>query len=645
MRVLAGLTTRDDDPDLVELPSHMSKRRYYGRHCYEQGYIIKVDDKGNFGSMSNYKVRPDYQAEDKAPSAVVSWQTFLSVWARKFPKMLIRPPCQDVCADCVVIKNSFRMTQKVKRVRENIRLLSEDTGDRGRADESGSDDDDDEFEVPLCQLITDHLSKEAEIAAKEADLLSSIRNIEGLCEKDEDIILKAHTHVLQAQVMRSFFQQKVKDAKTDRAEGIPLLQRRLCLVIDYCQNLEFPRVGAEQPGETYYLSPLWNYLFGAVDVSGEEDHLTAFCYPEGQAKKGANSVVSLVWKWLVSQGLCKEGEPANELNICADNCPGQNKNKTVVKFCNFLVEAGFFKKVNLIFLVKGHTKNPCDRMFNALKMTYRTSNIYTYSDLISNLSTHRDVTVVPCEAGPDFQDWETHLNEIYQTKPVEKVTDYHLFEFGNSRNHRVINCYKQVGSDPENPEVPDKPDHEAVSVIARKQLKLFNKPEEKLDRELLIKSMIAVGPKDLEAPGVSAIKKVEIWDEWFKISDKADWMSKEDEWQKWCPKPTEEERAKVKDDRDKRKKMREEEKKAVEAEDTENMADAAEEEAIIPSDDEEEEEDVHVNQIASHSSPNSNSYQSPARSGTRRAAGSASTPNTRSPTKKREKRNADIEVL
>ena len=90
--------------------------------------------------------------------------------------------------------------------------------------------------------------------------------------------------------------------------------------------------------------------------------------------------------------------------------------------------------------------------------------------------------------------------------------------------------------------------------------------------------------------------------------------------------------------------MREEERRAVDII-------AAEEEGMIPSDDDDDdEEDEHITRIAgctsTHSAlPYASSYQSPARSGTRRAAGSASTPNTRSPTKKREKRNADVEVI
>ena len=72
------------------------------------------------------------------------------------------------------------------------------------------------------------------------------------------------------------------------------------------------------------------------------------------------------------------GEKINKLNVIMDNCGGQNKNGTVLKMAAYFVERGCFNRVNLIFLVKGHTKNDCDRMFNRLKIRWLKSNVYTF---------------------------------------------------------------------------------------------------------------------------------------------------------------------------------------------------------------------------------------------------------------------------
>jgi hypothetical protein len=43
-----------------------------------------------------------------------------------------------------------------------------------------------------------------------------------------------------------------------------------------------------------------------------------------------------------------------------DNCGGQNKNKFVLSLATLYVELDYYKQVNIIFLVAGHTKNAAD---------------------------------------------------------------------------------------------------------------------------------------------------------------------------------------------------------------------------------------------------------------------------------------------
>jgi hypothetical protein len=87
---------------------------------------------------------------------------------------------------------------------------------------------------------------------------------------------------------------------------------------------------------------------------------------------------------------------------------------------------GFFSKVSVVlFLVKGHTKNPCDHLFDALKRFYSAQNIETFEDLIEILNQSEDV--VATEVTPeDFHDWATMFKGLYSDFP--KVLKYHLFE-------------------------------------------------------------------------------------------------------------------------------------------------------------------------------------------------------------------------
>ena len=76
-----------------------------------------------------------------------------------------------------------------------------------------------------------------------------------------------------------------------------------------------------------------------------------------------NNVCSLIMKTLSDLNLLRGNEAGKELNIVFDNCTGQNKNNTVLRLVPFLVEMGFFEKVNFVFLVVGHTKNAADNPF------------------------------------------------------------------------------------------------------------------------------------------------------------------------------------------------------------------------------------------------------------------------------------------
>jgi folylpolyglutamate synthase/dihydropteroate synthase len=111
-------------------------------------------------------------------------------------------------------------------------------------------------------------------------------------------------------------------------------------------------------------------------------------------KKGANNVASLVVKTLTRLNLLRE-DSVGELNIIFDNCSGQNKNNTVLKLAAWLKAMGYFRRVNFIFLVVGHTKNAADRLFNSLKHEYRKQDIFTMEVLIRKLSASDCVTVIP----------------------------------------------------------------------------------------------------------------------------------------------------------------------------------------------------------------------------------------------------------
>jgi hypothetical protein len=143
---------------------------------------------------------------------------------------------------------------------------------------------------------------------------------------------------------------------------------------------------------------------------------------EGDAKKGGNSVASMLWKMFSMKGLL--GRTANEINLVFDNCAGQNKNRMVYRMLFFMVKLKICRVARAIFLVKGHTKNDCDRMFNLMKYDYRKVDCYSPPELIEIANRHPHVQAVAMDT-EEFKDWDELENKMIDK--MEGVKKNHVF--------------------------------------------------------------------------------------------------------------------------------------------------------------------------------------------------------------------------
>jgi len=166
------------------------------------------------------------------------------------------------------------------------------------------------------------------------------------------------------------------------------------------------------------------------------EHMHCQVYTEAEGKKGVNNVASLNIKTLQVINVLREDSVGGELNIVFDNCTGQNKNNTVLKLPAWLVQCGYFLEVNFIFLVVGHTKNAADRLFNLLKKDYRKKNIYTFNELIENLSASSSVTVYPAEAA-DFLPYNKLLGRLYKDLTGNVKTN-HIFSCRSGNDDEIV---------------------------------------------------------------------------------------------------------------------------------------------------------------------------------------------------------------
>eukprot|EP00536_Pseudo-nitzschia_multiseries_P019136 jgi/Psemu1/59156/gm1.59156_g len=168
--------------------------------------------------------------------------------------------------------------------------------------------------------------------------------VERKTRKNNKILMGASLHVKQGADQRQVYSMKIKEAHHDYLHTVQHSEPRCTLVVDYCQNAQLPNLGATQPGNTYYMTPLTIAILGIVDCSLEGGSLDAFAYHEGIGGKGGDNVASMIVILLKHKGWMKENEVGGELTVLMDNCGGQNKNNHVLRLANLLVEAGYFKK-------------------------------------------------------------------------------------------------------------------------------------------------------------------------------------------------------------------------------------------------------------------------------------------------------------
>jgi len=327
-------------------------------------------------------------------------------------------------------------------------------------------------------------------------------------EEREEIIVQAALHVEMAKQQRMLFNLKKQQSKDDHHKPWAENSNKVwTFVADYAQNMYIPNFAQEQPGETYYYSPMNAYVFGVACTGYTPTQLVAHVYLEDQGGKGSNNVASLLYKELDGRGIIgREATtpPAKEINFVFDNCGGQNKNKTVLRMMPWLVARGATLVARAIFLVRGHTKNDCDRLFNLMKQQYRKKNAFTPQQLLENMK-HPDATVArvnPRERTPTFRDWVAWQNQ-FMTKTIKDTRKYHIFTCDKSKDPNALYCSTHYGSD-----------EETKIAIVKKE---FHGTD----------WATATLPDPMTAPGIQDIKYKELYDKWRPLvpeEHRKDWQ-------------------------------------------------------------------------------------------------------------------------
>ncbi len=105
----------------------------------------------------------------------------------------------------------------------------------------------------------------------------------------------------------------VEKSRTHAKNNVCHSEKSSTFVADYGQNMEIPSFGANQPGDTYYSTPMCVYNLEVVHcahihsgVTKPKDHMHCHVYHEGVDCKGANNVASLILKTFSDTNIMRE---------------------------------------------------------------------------------------------------------------------------------------------------------------------------------------------------------------------------------------------------------------------------------------------------------------------------------------------------
>ena len=248
----------------------------------------------------------------------------------------------------------------------------------------------------------------------------------------ESNLLRGAAHIAMARAQRTHVNECVRLARKDNTENLHFNRSRFAITFDYAQNLGLPYFGDEQPGDTRYYSPLNLCVFGVANNASPKNHLHGYLCHEGEGKKGGVNVPSMVMNhmqtYLMPSGFNPRSNNCltNKITFAADNCTGQNKNNAVIRLANLLVEGGYFATAEVAFLVKGHTKNSCDRSFNLMKQHFHGKNACAKEMALKVLNKSSDATMVDCTPSI-FKDCDTLLDKLCKKCPPSTIMKSHLF--------------------------------------------------------------------------------------------------------------------------------------------------------------------------------------------------------------------------
>lgn len=135
---------------------------------------------------------------------------------------------------------------------------------------------------------------------------------------------------------------------------------------------------------TFSIITLFQKMYSSDNSNLNEDNRFMFqIYHEDACNKGPNEVILLINGAIIN-------EITKTLYLFSDNCGGQNKNYTLIRYCNALIELQNFSNVFQYYLLKGHSFLLCDSSFGLIEQAKnKIACIYIVKEVVDRCAYRR----------------------------------------------------------------------------------------------------------------------------------------------------------------------------------------------------------------------------------------------------------------
>ena len=326
--------------------------------------------------------------------SAIGYRTFLDIWQKELPYIEFNKPRSDLCMTCENFK---------KAINQATACLDEQK---------------EATQVTLYKEALHHLHH----------------------AKKERLYYKAHSKVASAAYKQ--IQDELKaDTVSWKANSRDMM---MSYSWDFAQQFQYP-FEDQQVGPIYFKTPRRAQLFG-VCCEGSSRQINYLIDEADFLEKNANTVISLLDHFFTHHGL---GEMSAYLT--ADNCVGQNKNNALIQYLMYRVLSKLHTKIEMSFLIVGHTKFSPDSHFGLIRQRYRQASVYTYDQLAKIIEESAIDGYNVCQRYVEntsksniiYRDWTSWLSNYF--KVIPNITSYHHFKM-DAVDKGVIIVKKDIDS-------------------------------------------------------------------------------------------------------------------------------------------------------------------------------------------------------